>query len=221
MIKLTFVYFLSMVMQVYEIPYSQHLTQPDTYAHTNIKRLKGVIMKNKPMIFVLFLSVSLIGAMFGCATVKIWSSSPPVQTISNDAFEAGLEPVVKEGQNFYNRFQFRLKNKTGGPLIIDWQNCRYLQDGRKNGPFIFKGITAENINRLPPDTVATGAELSKEIAPLKLTGLEKIKSRSIQPEESPISAGIIPAGEHGILLVVKQNEKTISEKILVKITVKE
>ena len=33
--------------------------------------------------------------------------------------------------------------------------------------------------------------------------------------------GIIPAGEHGILLVVKQNEKTISEKILVKITVKE
>ena len=178
-------------------------------------------MKSKSMIGVVFLTVTIIGVMVGCATIKIWSSSPSVQTISNDSFEAGLEPLIKEGQKFYDRFQFRLKNKTDRPLIIDWQNSRYLQDGRENDRFIFKGVTTENINSLPPDTVAPGGELSKQISPLRLAGYERIKARSTKPGEGPISAGVIPAGEHGILLIVKQNQKTISEKIIVKITVKE
>jgi len=178
-------------------------------------------MKNKSMIGVVFLTVFIIGVMVGCATVKIWSSSPSVQTISNDDFEVSFEPLLKEGQKFYDRFQFRFKNKTDGQLIIDWQNSRYLQDGRKNGPFIFKGIKAEDIENLPSDTVAPGAELSKEIAPLRLVGLDKLSSRSIQPGEKPISAGVIPTGEHGLLLVVKQGEKKIPVKIQLKIGVKE
>jgi len=178
-------------------------------------------MKTKSMICVLFLTVYLIGAMSGCATVKIWSSSPSTQLVTNNAFEASLEPLLKEGQKFYDRFQFRFKNKTDGQLIIDWQNSRYLQDGRKNGPFIFKGIKAEDIENLPSDTVAPGAELSKEIAPLRLVGLDKLSSRSIQPGEKSINAGVIPAGEHGLLLVIKQGEKKIPVKIQLKISVKE
>ena len=169
----------------------------------------------------MFLTVYLIGAMSGCATFKIWSSSPSVQTISNDDFEVSFEPLLKEGQKFYDRFQFRFKNKTDGQLIIDWQNSRYLQAGRENGHFVFKGVTTENIGNLPPDTVAPGAELAKKIAPLRLVGLDKLSSRSIQPGEKPISAGIIPAGEHGLLLVVKQGEKKIPVKIQLKISVKE
>jgi len=178
-------------------------------------------MKNKSIIGVVFLTVTIIGVMVGCATIKIWSSSPSVQTISNDSFEAGLEPLIKEGQKFYDRFRLRLKNKTDRPLIIDWQNSRYLQDGRENGRFVFKGVTPGNIDNLPPDTVAPGAELAKTIAPLRLIGYERLKSRAYKPGESQFSAGVIPAGQHGIVLIVKQDQKTISEKILVKITVKE
>ena len=164
---------------------------------------------------------TIAGLIIGCATVKTWSSSPSVQTARNDAFEASFEPLLKEGQKFYDRFQFRLKNRTDRPLIIDWQNSRYLQGGRENGRFIFKGVTAENINNLPPDTVAPGAEFTRIIAPERLIGYERIKSRTLQPGESGFSAGLIPAGEHGILLIVKQDQKAISEKILLKINVKE
>ena len=174
-------------------------------------------MKNKSMMCVFFLSVYLIGAMIGCATVKTWSSTPATQTIGNDAFEASLEPRVKEGQNYYDRFLFRLKNKTDNALIIDWQNSRYLQNGKQNGRMIFKGVTNENVNNLPPDTVAPGAEFSKEIAPLNLLGHEKLSSRSIKPGAQPVSVGVIPEGEHGLLLVVKAGQKTISEKITLKI----
>ena len=173
------------------------------------------------MIGVVFLTVFITGVIVGCATVKIWSSSPSVQTISNDDFEVSFEPLLKEAQKFYDRFQFRLKNKSDGQLIIDWQNSRYLQAERENGRFVFKGVTPGNIDSLPPDTVAPGAELAKTIAPLRLIGYERLKSRALQPGESGFSAGIIPEGEHGILLVIKQGEKKISEKIMVKISVKD
>ena len=177
-------------------------------------------MKIHPVIGIPLLLLTTAGIIIGCATVKIWSSSPSVQTIRNDAFEASLEPLLKEGQRFYDRFQFRLKNKTDGPLIIDWQSSRYLQDGRENGRYIFQGVTAENMDSLPSDTVAPGAEFSKVIAPVRLIGYERLKSRDIQPGKSGFSAGIIPAGEHGLLLIVKQNQRTVSGKILLKITVK-
>ncbi len=177
-------------------------------------------MKIKSVIGIPLLFLTAAGIIIGCATVKIWSSNPSVQTIRNDAFEASLKPLLREGQKFYDRFQFRFKNKTADKLIIDWQNSRYIQDGRENGRFIFKGVVSENIDTLPSDTVAPGAELSKEIAPLRLVGYERIKSRAIQPGESGFHAGVIPAGEHGILMVVKQEQKTISEKMLLRITVK-
>jgi len=176
-------------------------------------------MKSKSMVGSFLAFLALTGLLIGCATVKTWSSNPSVQTIRNDTFEASFKPLFKEGERFYNRFQLRLKNKTDRPLIIDWQDSPYIQDGRENGRFVFKGVTAENVNSLPPDTVAPGAELTKTIAPVRLIGMDRIRSRALQPGESIFSAGILPAGEQGILLTVKQGQKTISEKILVNITV--
>lgn len=178
-------------------------------------------MKRKSMVGILWILFAAIGLMIGCATVKIWSSDPSAQTVSNDAFEASFEPLLKEGQKFYDRFQLRLKNNTNGQLVIDWQNSRYLHAGRENGRFIFKGVTPENINNLPSDTVAPGEAIIKTVAPERLIGIERIMSRAHQPGEGGFRASLIPAGEHGILLIVKQDQKTISEKILLKITVKE
>lgn len=176
-------------------------------------------MKSKWKVSRLLVLFALTGFLIGCATVKTWSSDPSVQTISNDTFEASFKPLLKEGERFYDRFQLRLKNKTDGPLVVDWQKSRYIQDGRENGRFVFEGVTPENVDSLPPDTVAPGAELTKTIAPERLLGIDRLRSRALQPGESIFSAGIIPAGEHGILLTVKQGQKTISEKILLNITV--
>ena len=178
-------------------------------------------MKSKSMVGIFLILFAAMGLMGGCATVKTWSSDPSAQTVRNNVFEASFEPLMKEGQKFYDRFLFRLKNKTDRPLIIDWQDSRYIQDGRENGRFVFTGVASENINTLPPDTVAPGAEFTKTIAPERLIGYERIKSGALQPGESGFSAGVIPAGEHGLLLIVKQDQKTISEKILLKITVKQ
>ena len=38
----------------------------------------------------------------GCAKEQIYTSNPPVQTISNDLFEATLEPLKAERYNYYN-----------------------------------------------------------------------------------------------------------------------
>jgi len=178
-------------------------------------------MKKRPMAAVVFLTLFMIGTLLGCSTVKIWSSHPAARTVGNDTWEASFSPLLKEGQKFYDRFRLRLKNKTDRPLVIDWQKSRYLQDGRENGRFVFEGVTPETIDNLPPDTVAPGTEYTKTIAPLNLIGFERIKSRASKPGESPFSAGAIPAGQHGILLVVEQDQKVLSEKLLVKITVKE
>ena len=106
-------------------------------------------------------------------------------------------------------------------LVIDWQNSRYLQNGRENGRFVFREISTDNLDNLPSDTVSPGAELSREIMPLQLIGYERISSLGKQPGGDTFGAGIIPEGEHGILLVVNQGGKRIPVKIQVRITVKE
>ena len=43
----------------------------------------------------------------GCAKEQIYTSTPPMQTVSTSEFEVQLEPLKAEGYNYYNRFRYQ------------------------------------------------------------------------------------------------------------------
>jgi hypothetical protein len=86
--------------------------------------------------------------------------------------------------------------------------------------FVFKGIQPKDIKNLtiPPDIIPSGQSFSREISPLKLIAREPLAGKG--RNAGKITPGLIPNGESGILLFVKQNDTPIKEKMAVKITEK-
>jgi hypothetical protein len=171
--------------------------------------------------FTIFCVIFTLIHFIGCSKVQIWTSSPVIQTVSNDYFETEFEPLLKPNEKFFNTFRLFVKNKTNRELTIDWGSSRYLLDGKNAGGFIFEGLTADNVKTPPPDIVPAAGTLSKVIFPLSLTGWETLGSNELQPGQSGFTQGILPEGENGILLVVEQNGKKIREEITIKIEVTE
>ena len=63
----------------------------------------------------------------GCAKEQIYSSSPPMKTVSNDLYEAKLEPLKAERYNYYNSFRFMFRvpelfNSTKDQLVLSYNN---------------------------------------------------------------------------------------------------
>jgi hypothetical protein len=174
-------------------------------------------MKKKIALGIAILSLVLTG----CAKEQIYSSSPPMKTVSNDLYEAKLEPLKAERYNYYNSFRFVFTNKSGKDLIIDWSDTFYLQNKRKYGLFGWEGLTFEELRGLkeePDLTVAGGKTETVVLFPLKLLGWkeEGVKMKSNKPEAG-FTLGVITPGENGISLAVRQDGKLVREKILVKI----
>ena len=155
----------------------------------------------------------------GCATQKIWISSPTIQTARNSYFDARLEPLTKD-YKFFVSFRLTITNKTDKDLEIDWNKTRYIYNGRLHGGLIFKGIKPEDIKSLtiPADIIPAGHTFSKVISPFKLLARAPIRKRDTS--EPAISPGIMPTGENGIMLVVMLDGKKIIEKISVSIEAK-
>ncbi len=158
----------------------------------------------------------------GCAKEQIYSSSPPVRTVSNDLYEVQLEPLKAERYNYYNSFRFVFTNKTGKDLIIDWSDTFYLQNKRKYGLFGWQGLTFEELKGLkeePDLTVAGGKTEMSVIFPLKLLGWKQRREsmKSNQPEAG-FSLGVITPGVNGMSLAVRQDGKLLREKILLTIS---
>lgn len=156
----------------------------------------------------------------GCAPTFISISTPEIQTAENSYYAAQFEPLA-EGKNYFDGFRLKVINKTGKDLEIDWNNTRYLYNGRDLGVFVFKGIQPENIKSLtiPPDVIPAGQSFTKDITPLKRLAREPITGKGVKAGK--ITPGPIPNGENGIFLFIRQNGNTIKEKITVKITEKE
>jgi len=154
--------------------------------------------------------------------IKIWSSNPVSQNLENPYYEVRLEPL-KGGETFYVSFRLTVTNKTDQDLEIDWNKTRYVHNGRSRGGFIFGGIDPEDIKNLtiPSDIVPPGGTLSKEISPIKLIGLAPLRERSVSKNDSGFSPGIIPEGDNGMHLVVRQNGHEVREKITLTIESKE
>jgi len=159
----------------------------------------------------------------GCVKEQIYSSSPPMKTVSNDIYEVQLEPLKAERYNYYNSFRFVFTNKTGKDLIIDWSDTYYLQNKRKYGLFGWKGLTFEELKGLkeePDLTIAGEKTITSVIFPLKLLGWKQKRERiKNNKPEAAFSPGVITPGENGMSLAVRQDGKLFREKILVTISI--
>ena len=160
--------------------------------------------------------------VFGCAHEPIYHSRPAMGTVSADLFGVQLEPLKAEGYNYYNTFRFVFTNKSGQDLIIDWSDTYYLQNQRRHGHFGWKGLTFEHLKELkkePDLTVSAGKTVSVVIFPLKLIGWkeEGVRKKN-QSIEAGFTNGIIPAGQNGMSLAIRQGGKLLRKDILVTIT---
>ena len=158
----------------------------------------------------------------GCAKEQIYSSSPPLQTVSTSDFEVKLEPLKAEGYNYYNRFRYQFTNKTNGDLVVDWSETFYLRNGKKHGNFGWEGLTFEQLRDVkeePKITMAAGKTEATEIFPGKLIGWkeEGVRMKATTPEAG-FTLTPLPEGENGMSIAVLKDGKLLRKKILVNIT---
>jgi phospholipid-binding lipoprotein MlaA len=149
--------------------------------------------------------------------VAVYSSQPEIQKVSNDYFTAELEPQLKEGQGFFSTFRFVLTNKTGEELSLDWENSYYLLNGRRNGLFLWEGVTWDSLKKIrsqPLVLVAPGSTFTKVIFPTALVG----RASAMDKGGVQYTQGALAEGENGIELVVRQDGEVITEKIVVVIS---
>ena len=172
----------------------------------------------KEIIFTVVIGFTIsMGA--GCASVMVSKSDPAIQVATNPYYEVKLEPM-KQGLRSFVAFRLTVTNKTKNQLQIDWNKTRYLFNGRQRGLYVFRGIDPEAIKNLTiaPDTISPQQVFTKIIAPQKLIAYVPIKDQhKLDLDESAFSGGPIPAGENGILLVVRMNGKEIRERLTVDI----
>lgn len=153
---------------------------------------------------------------FGCAPTATWVSRPLVQTGENANFKTEIEPLKME-YTFYVAFKLVVTNKTDKPMEVDWAKTTYLHDGKAEGTFAFKGMRAKEAKTPPPDVVAAGATLTKVICPLSLIAYARLLDTSVDPGERGISCGMLPQGENGVRLVIRQDGREMEENLAVKI----
>lgn len=158
----------------------------------------------------------------GCAKPQIYSSSPPMQTLSTSKFEVKLEPLRAEGYNYFNRFRFEFTNKSDNDLVVVWAKSYYLQNGKRFGRFGWEGLTFEQLRGLqeePDIPTAPGRTETIDIFPLQLIGWreEGVRMKASTPEAG-FTNGVIPEGKNGISLALMDNGKLVREDILVDIS---
>jgi len=180
---------------------------------------KAELMKaaeKKVFILIAGLAVMLLA---GCAPTLVSISTPEFQSAENSYYTARFEPL-KEGKNFFDGFLLKVINKTPKDLEIDWNNTRYLFNGRDFGIFVFNGIQPGDIKNLTisPDIIPSGHSFSKKISPLKLLARAPLTGKGNQAGK--ITPGPIPNGKNGIFLFIRQNGNQIKEKMTVNITEK-
>ena len=168
------------------------------------------------------LGITIISLVLtGCAKEQIYSSSPPMQTVSTSSFEVKLEPLKAEGYDYYNRFRYQFNNKTNGDLVIDWSETFYLRNGKKYGHFGWKGLTFDvlrEVKKEPKITIAPGKRDATELFPVKLIGWKEdgVRMKATTPEAG-FTLTPLPEGENGMSIAVIEDGKLLRKKILVNI----
>ena len=79
--------------------------------------------------------VFVLLSLSACVTAKTntWSSRPSTQQVQNADFSAQLTPLKRDKEPFVS-FRLFIENKTDQDLKIDWNQTRYLVNGKAYGP---------------------------------------------------------------------------------------
>jgi hypothetical protein len=164
----------------------------------------------------MFSSLFLLGFV-GCMANTVSVSEPPVQTVTKPEYHIKFEPQ-KQGAMDFSVFRLTIKNQSDEPLRIDWHKSPYLFNGERHGMFVSKDSEPGNVRdpKKRYETIAPGTSYSKDIAPMELVAYAYSKY-SQEIETPPFSAGPIPAGKSGILLVLMRNDGEFTERIEVDI----
>ena len=158
----------------------------------------------------------------GCAKEQIYTSNPPMQTVSTSAYEVKLEPLKAEGFGYYNRFSYQFTNKTNGDLVIDWEQTYYLRNGKRHGNFGWEGLSFEQLRDVkdePEITMGPGKTDKIDIFPIKLIGWREdgVRMKATTPEAG-FTLTPLPEGENGMSIAVVKDGKVLRKSVLVKIT---
>ena len=153
-----------------------------------------------------------------CNRKQIWTSTPASQAVSARSYKVGLEPLKKNAP-FFNWFRLTVTNTSDRDMEIDWNRTRYFHNGRDAGGVFFEGIEPDAIKNatVPGALIRPGETFTRDIAPVKLVAFAPLREQSIDTKNRNISAGMIPPGENGLLLVIRQDAKLARAQILVRI----
>ena len=169
----------------------------------------------KKLIFLLVMIPLLMLAGCTAATYE-YTSTPVAGNVSTQAFEAAFTPE-KTGRDYFNRFRVDIKNVSDSPLEIDWNKTAYLLNGKNRGRFVWDGIEPATVKegKIPFDVVAPGQSFSRVIVPLSKLAIAQRKDHRAGKDKAGLYGGILPSGENGILLAVKNGGKTVVKKMTV------
>jgi len=162
--------------------------------------------------------VLLLFFLAACAPAKkTWISSPSTQQVQNTDFSAQLTPLKRDKEHFVS-FRLFIDNKTDQKLKIDWNQTRYLINGKAFGPFVFPDIDPATIKTsIPPATIPASGTFSKEVFPLKLVAFAPMRQEILDGEGRGLYPGPLPKGKNTMDLVVYKGDRQLRQRITVDI----
>ena len=160
--------------------------------------------------------------LMSCSTVDapskgIWTAQPEIRTAENRLFGARIQPRKIDGP-FYVGFLLTIENKSDEALVLDWNESHYLFNGKPQGVMVFRGVDPETVRdgTIPPEAIAPGERFSREIMPLRLIAWNPIAEKTAS--QPGITPGMLPAGENGVRLTLRQGRRPVTLSLSVRIS---
>lgn len=161
-------------------------------------------------------------ALWGCSGIQppskvMWAALPEYCEVEDQGFDVRLTPQ-KETSPFYVSFLLTITNKGKADLVVDWNASRYLFNGSPEGMMVFEGIDAKRVKdaTVPLETISPGAVFSREIMPMRLIAWSPLKEN--KTSQRSITPGMLPAGENGIRLSIRQGNGQMAIPLSVRIS---
>jgi hypothetical protein len=165
------------------------------------------------------LLVAVLSIFFSCSTRArfVSKSSPEFVNLKQETYTVTISAIKKDFVH-HNMFQVTISNTGEFPVSIDWNQSRWFINGKNGGKFVFNGINPGDIkeDKVKDTTIPPGRTEKIDVAPLKLIAWIPLKYKTDRSGSS-ISAGMLPKGNHGVHLVLKQNGEIRREKLEISI----
>jgi hypothetical protein len=137
--------------------------------------------------------------------------------VQNSDFSARLTPLKRDKEHFVS-FRLFIDNKTDQKLKIDWNQTRYLANGKAYGPFVFPDIDPATIKTsIPPAIIPANGTFTKEVFPLKLVAFAPMRKEILDGEGRGLYPGPLPKGKNSMDLIIYKGDRQLRQRITVDI----